>query len=168
MWYRDATKVLSINPLTIKMDTQSYKTVSLKAGDIKKEWFVIDATDLVLGRLASRVALILRGKNKPSFTPNLDCGDNVIIVNADKVRLTGKKMTDRVYVRYTGNPGGQRFTTPAEILRKRPTELLRMAVKGMLPKNRLGSKIINNLYLYAGLEHPHQAQNPKEIKLNEI
>ena len=94
--YRDATKVLSINPLTIKMDTQSYKTVSLKAGDIKKEWFVIDATDLVLGRLASRVALILRGKNKPSFTPNLDCGDNVIIVNADKVRLTGKKMTDRV------------------------------------------------------------------------
>ena len=150
------------------MDTQSYKTVSLKAGDIKKEWFVIDATDLVLGRLASRVALILRGKNKPSFTPNLDCGDNVIIVNADKVRLTGKKMTDRVYVRYTGNPGGQRFTTPAEILRKRPTELMRMAVKGMLPKNRLGSKISNNLYLYAGPEHPHQAQNPKEIKLNEI
>ena len=150
------------------MDTQSYKTVSLKAGDIKKEWFVIDATDLVLGRLASRVALVLRGKNKPSFTPNLDCGDNVIIVNADKVRLTGKKMTDRVYVRYTGNPGGQRFTTPKEILKKRPTELVRMAVKGMLPKNRLGSKIINNLYLYAGPGHPHQAQNPKEIKLNEI
>lgn len=150
------------------MDTQSYKTVSLKAGDIKKEWFVIDATDLVLGRLASRVALILRGKNKPSFTPNLDCGDNVIIVNAEKVRLTGKKMTDRVYVRYTGNPGGQRFTTPQEILKKKPTELLRMAVKGMLPKNRLGSKLINNLYLYAGPEHPHQAQNPKEIKLNEI
>ena len=99
------------------MDTQSYKTVSLKAGDIKKEWFVIDATDLVLGRLASRVALVLRGKNKPSFTPNLDCGDNVIIVNADKVRLTGKKMTDRVYVRYTGNPGGQRFTTPKETYR---------------------------------------------------
>ena len=125
------------------MDTQSYKTVSLKAGDIKKEWVVIDATDLVLGRLASRVALILRGKNKPSYTPHMDCGDNVIVLNADKVRLTGKKMTDRVYVRHTGYPGGQRFTTPKEVLRKKPTELVRMAVKGMLPKNRLGAKLIN-------------------------
>lgn len=150
------------------MDTLSYKTVSLKASEIQKEWYVIDATDLVLGRLASRVALILRGKNKASFTPNLDCGDNVIILNADKVRLTGKKMSDKVYVRYTGNPGGQRFTTPKEILAKRPTELVRMAVRGMLPKNRLGNKLINNLYLYAGNEHPHQAQNPKVINLNEI
>ena len=140
------------------MDTQSYKTVSLKAGDIKKEWVVIDATDLVLGRLASR----------PSFTPHMDCGDNVIIINADKVRLTGKKMTDRVYVRHTGYPGGQRFTTPKEVLQKKPTELVRMAVKGMLPKNRLGAKLINNLYLYQGSEHPHQAQNPRTIKLNEI
>ena len=114
------------------MDTQSYKTVSLKAGDIKKEWVVIDATDLVLGRLAARVALVLRGKNKPSFTPHMDCGDNVIILNADKIRLTGKKMTDKVYVRYTGYPGGQRFTTPKELLAKKPTEVLRMAVKGML------------------------------------
>ena len=150
------------------MNTQSYKTVSLKAGDIKKEWYVIDATDLVLGRLASRVALILRGKNKPSFTPNMDCGDNVIILNADKVKLTGKKMTDRVYVRHTGYPGGQRFMTPAELLRKKPTELVRKAVVGMLPKNRLGSKLIGNLYLYTGNEHPHQAQNPKTITLNEI
>ena len=150
------------------MDTQSYKTVSLKAGDIKKEWVVIDATDLVLGRLASRVALILRGKNKPCFTPNLDCGDNVIILNADKVRLTGNKMTERKYVRHTGYPGGQRFSTPKEILAKKPTELVRMAVKGMLPKNRLGAKLLNNLYLYAGSEHPHQAQNPKTITLNEI
>lgn len=150
------------------MDTQSYKTVSLKAGDIKKEWVVIDATDLVLGRLASRVALILRGKNKPSFTPNLDCGDNVIILNADKVKLTGKKMTDRVYVRYTGYPGGQRFSTPKEILAKKPTELVRMSVRGMLPKTRLGEKLIKNLYLYQGSEHPHQAQNPKVVKLNEI
>ena len=142
------------------MDTQSYKTVSLKAGDIKKEWFVIDATDLVLGRLASRVALVLRGKNKPSFTPNLDCGDNVIIVNADKVRLTGKKMTDRVYVRYTGNPGGQRFTTPKEILKKRPTELVRMAVKGMLPKNSIGRKAATRLKVYAGSEHNNAAQQP--------
>ena len=139
------------------MDTQSYKTVSLKAGDIKKEWVVIDATDLVLGRLSARIALVLRGKNKPSFTPHMDCGDNVIVINADKV-----------YVRYTGYPGGQRFTTPKEILAKKPTELVRMAVKGMLPKNRLGSKLLNNLYLYAGNEHPHQAQNPKTITLNEI
>lgn len=150
------------------MDTQSYKTVSLKAGDIKKEWFVIDATDLVLGRLASRVALVLRGKNKPGFTPNVDCGDNVIVVNAEKVALSGKKMTDRVYTRYTGYPGGQRFTTPKEILQTRPAELIRRAVKGMLPKTRLGDKILGNLFVYAGPEHPHQAQQPREIKLNEI
>ena len=150
------------------MNTQSYKTVSANSATVKKEWVVIDATDLVLGRLASRVALVLRGKNKPCFTPNVDCGDNFIIVNAGKVRLTGKKMTDRVYVRYTGHPGGQRFTTPKEILAKKPTELLRMSVKGMLPKNRLGDKLIKNLFLYEGPEHPHQAQQPKEIKLNEI
>ena len=150
------------------MNTQSYKTVSANSATVKKEWVVIDATDLVLGRLASRVALVLRGKNKPCFTPKVDCGDNVIIVNAGKVRLTGKKMTDRVYVRYTGHPGGQRFTTPKEILAKKPTKLLRMSVKGMLPKNRLGDKLIKNLFLYEGPEHPHQAQQPKEIKLNEI
>ena len=129
---------------------------------------VIDATDLALGRLASRIALILRGKNKPGFTPNVDCGDNVIVINAEKVALKGKKMTNRVYVRYTGYPGGQRFSTPAEILAKRPTELIRRAVKGMLPKTRLGDKVLGNLYIYAGPEHPHQAQNPTEIKLNEI
>ncbi len=150
------------------MDTLSYKTVSLRKGDIKKDWYVIDATDLVLGRLASRVALVLRGKNKPSYTPHMDCGDYVIVLNADKVRLTGSKMTDRVYVRHTGYPGGQRFSTPQEILRKKPVELVRMAVKGMLPKNRLGARIINHLYLYQGSEHPHQAQNPKTINLNEI
>ena len=150
------------------MDTQSYKTVSLKAGDIKKEWVVSDATDLVVGRLAARVALVLRGKNKPSFTPHMDCGDNGIILNADKVRFTGKKMTDKVDVRDTGYPGGQRFTTPKEVMAKQPTEVLRMAVKGKLPKNRLGSKLLNNLYLYAGNEHPHKAQNPRTITLNEI
>ena len=150
------------------MDTQSYKTVSLNANTVKKEWVVIDASDLVLGRLASRIALVLRGKNKPGFTPHVDCGDNVIVVNAEKVRLLGKKMTNRVYTRYTGYPGGQRFTTPKEILQKRPTELVRRSVKGMLPKTRLGDKLINNLFIYAGPEHPHQAQNPKTIKLNEI
>ena len=150
------------------MDTLSYKTVSLNKATAEKKWLVIDATDLALGRLASRIALILRGKNKPGFTPNVDCGDNVIVINAEKVALKGKKMTNRVYVRYTGYPGGQRFSTPAEILAKRPTELIRRAVKGMLPKTRLGDKVLGNLYIYAGPEHPHQAQNPTETKLNEI
>ena len=150
------------------MDTLSYKTVSLNKATAEKKWLVIDATDLALGRLASRIALILRGKNKPGFTPNVDCGDNVIVINAEKVALKGKKMTNRVYVRYTGYPGGQRFSTPAEILAKRPTELIRRAVKGMRPKTRLGDKVRGNLYIYAGPEHPHQAQNPTEIKLNEI
>ena len=150
------------------MDTLSYKTVSLNKATVDKQWLVIDATDLALGRLSSRVALILRGKNKPGFTPNVDCGDNVIVINAEKVALKGKKMTNRVYTRYTGYPGGQRFTTPREILAKRPAELIRRAVKGMLPKTSLGDKQLGNLHVYAGPEHPHQAQNPKEIKLNEI
>ena len=150
------------------MDTHSYTTVSLNKATVQKEWVVIDATDLVLGRLASRLALVLRGKNKPGFTPHVDCGDNVIVVNAEKVILKGKKMTDRVYSRYTGYPGGQRYTTPKEILEKRPTELIRMAVKGMLPKTRLGDDILGNLHIYAGPEHPHQAQNPKVITLKEL
>jgi len=161
--------ILLVKPLKIKaVDTLSYKTVSLNAATVKKEWVVIDAMDLPLGRLASRVALILRGKNKPGFTPNVDCGDNVIVVNCEKVALKGKKMTNRVYTRYTGYPGGQRFTTPKEILAKRPEELIRRSVRGMLPKNRLGSKILDNLYIYAGPEHPHQAQQPREITLKEI
>ena len=150
------------------MDTLSYKTVSLNEATVNKQWVCIDATDLPLGRLASRVALVLRGKNKPGFTPNVDCGDNVIVVNAEKVALKGKKMTNRVYTRYTGYPGGQRFTTPKEILAKRPAELVRRAVKGMLPKTRLGAQQLKNLHVYAGPEHPHQAQNPTQIKLNEI
>ncbi|MDT3366382.1 MAG: 50S ribosomal protein L13 [Bacteroidota bacterium] len=151
------------------MDTQSYKTVSLNSATADKQWVVIDAMDLPLGRLASRVALVLRGKNKPGFTPNVDCGDNVIVVNAEKVVLKGKKMTNRVYTRYTGYPGGQRFTTPREILNStHPERLVEKAVRGMLPKTRLGETIFHNLHVYAGPEHPHQAQNPKQIKLNEI
>ena len=166
MW---GSQFLLVKPLKIKaVDTLSYKTVSLNAATVKKEWVVIDAMDLPLGRLASRVALILRGKNKPGFTPNVDCGDNVIVVNCEKVALKGKKMTNRVYSRYTGYPGGQRYTTPKEILAKRPEELIRRSVRGMLPKNRLGSKILDNLYIYAGPEHPHQAQQPREITLKEI
>ena len=150
------------------MDTLSYKTISVNKETAKKEWVVVDATDQVVGRLASKVAKLIRGKYKPTFTPHVDCGDNVIVVNAEKVALSGKKMTDRVYTRYTGYPGGQRFTTPKEILAKRPTELVRRAVKGMLPKTRLGADLLGNLFIYAGPEHPHQAQNPQVIKLDEI
>ena len=150
------------------MDSLSYKTISANAATVDKQWVVIDATNEVLGRLASQVAKILCGKNKPSYTPHVDCGDYVIVINAEKVKLTGKKMTDKVYVRHTGYPGGQRFATPADYLAKKPTFLIEKAVKGMLPKTRLGEAIMKNLKVYAGAEHPHAAQNPKAIKLNEI
>lgn len=150
------------------MDSLSYKTISANAATTTKEWYVIDATDEVLGRLASQVAKILRGKNKPSYTPHADCGDYVIVINADKVKLTGKKMDEKEYVRYTGYPGGQRFATPADFLKRKPAFVIEHAVKGMLPKTRLGEAIIKNLKVYAGAEHPHAAQNPKSIKLNEI
>ena len=150
------------------MDSRSYKTISLNAATVQNEWVVIDATNEVLGRLASQVAKILRGKNKPGYTPHVDCGDYVIVINADKVKLTGKKMTDKVYVHHTGYPGGQRFNTPAERLENKPEFLVMNAVKGMLPKTRLGVAILKNLKVYAGAEHPHVAQNPKAIKLNEI
>ena len=150
------------------MDSLSYKTISANAATVDKQWVVIDATDEVLGRLASQVAKILRGKNKPSYTPHVDCGDYVIVINADKVKLTGKKMTDKVYTRHTGFPGGQRFATPADYLAKKPTFLIEKAVKGMLPKTRLGEAIMKNLKVYAGAEHPHAAQAPRTINLNEI
>ena len=150
------------------MDSLSYKTASVNAATAQKEWVVIDANNEVLGRLASQVAKILRGKNKPSYTPHVDCGDYVIVINAEKVKLTGKKMTEKVYTRHTGYPGGQRYATPADYLAKKPTFLIEKAVKGMLPKTRLGDKLLTNLKVYAGPEHPHTAQNPKIIKLNEI
>ncbi len=150
------------------MDTLSYKTISANAATVTKEWLVIDATDQVLGRLASRVAKVLRGKNKPNYTPHVDCGDNVIIINADKVRLTGKKLTDKVYLRHTGYPGGQRTANPKALLANKPTAVVEHAVRGMLPKTRLGDVIFSNLYVYAGSEHPHEAQKPRTITLNEI
>lgn len=146
------------------MDTLSYKTISANSATVQKEWIVVDANGAVLGRLASQIARILRGKHKPSFTPHVDCGDNVIIINADKIRLTGKKMTDKEYVRHTGHPGGQRFATPREVLAKHPHRVVEMAVKGMLPKNRLGRRLFTNLFVYAGAQHPHAAQQPKELK----
>ena len=150
------------------MDTLSYKTISINKATAKKEWVVVDATDQILGRLCTKVAKLLRGKYKPEFTPNVDCGDNVIIVNAEKIRLTGKKMTDRIYYTYTGYPGGQREHTPASILAKKngAERLLRHVVKGMLPKNRLGAKLLGNLYIYEGAEHKHEAQSPRAIDIN--
>ena len=151
------------------MNTLSYKTISINKAAVKKEWVVVDATDQVLGRLCTKVAKLLRGKYKPEFTPNVDCGDNVIIVNADKIRITGNKMTDRVYLSYTGYPGGQRETTPAAILAKPngAEKLMKKVVKGMLPKNKLGAKLLCNLYVYEGGEHKQQAQNPKTIDINQ-
>ncbi len=146
------------------MDTLSYKTISANKATIQKDWVVVDAENQVLGRLCSEIAKIIRGKIKPSYTPHTDCGDQVIVINADKVRLTGKKLTDKVYTRHTGYPGGQRFATPREVLAKNPRGVVEAAVKGMLPKNRLGRALFNNLYVYAGTEHPHAAQQPKEIK----
>lgn len=150
------------------MDTLSFKTISANKATAQKEWVVVDATDQVLGRLATRVAKLLRGKYKPSFTPHVDCGDNVIIVNAEKIQLTGNKLTEKEYLRYTGYPGGQKSTTPAEILAKPngPERIIRHAVKGMLPKNKLARRIITNLYIYEGPEHKHQGQTPKAIDIN--
>ncbi len=129
---------------------------------------MVDATDQHLGRFCSKVAKLLRGKYKPGFTPHVDCGDNVIIINADKIVLTGNKWDDRVYLRYTGYPGGQRKSTPAELMKKGEDRLFRKVVKGMLPKNRLGAKILGNLYVYAGTEHKHEAQQPKSIDINSL
>ncbi|MCG8387089.1 MAG: 50S ribosomal protein L13 [Cytophagales bacterium] len=147
------------------MDSLSYKTVSANKATVNKEWVIVDANSKVLGRLASEVAKIIRGKNKPNFTPHVDCGDNVIVINAEGVRLTGKKWTDKVYVSHTGYPGGQRKTTPRQLKDKSSTLLVERAVRGMLPKNRLGRALFKNLYVYEGAEHPHTAQQPKEIKL---
>ncbi len=150
------------------MDTLSYKTISANQATVTKEWVVVDAAGQTLGRLGAKVAKLLRGKYKPNFTPHVDCGDNVIIINADKVVLTGNKWNDRVYLSYTGYPGGQRAITPARLIAKPNGEdkLLRKVVKGMLPKNRLGAKLLSNLYVYAGSEHKHEAQSPKTIDIN--
>ena len=151
------------------MDTLSQKTTYVNKVTATKEWVVVDATDQVLGRLCTKVAKLLRGKYKPNFTPFVDCGDNVIIVNADKIVLTGNKMTDRTYLTYSGYPGGQKEHTPASIIAKQNgyEKLLRKVVKGMLPKNKLASQLLNNLYIYEGGEHKHEAQSPKTIDINQ-
>ena len=146
------------------MNSLSYRTVSANAQTVTKEWILIDAENQTLGRLATRVANVLRGKHKPSFTPHVDCGDNVIIINAEKIVLTGKKMTDKVYVRHTGYPGGQRFATPQQLLNTHPIRVIEHAVRGMLPKNKLAADRLARLRIFDGMEHTHAAQNPKEIK----
>lgn len=150
------------------MNTLSYKTVSANAATVEKNWVVVDAEGQTLGRLASKVALLLRGKRKPNYTPHVDCGDNVIILNAEKVVLSGNKMTDKTYVWHTGYPGGQRTTNPENMMAKFPERVVEKAVKGMLPKNRLGAQLFRNLHVYAGAEHSHEAQKPTAININEI
>ena len=150
------------------MNTLSYKTVSANKATVEKEWVLVDAEGQTLGRLSSVVALMLRGKHKTSYTPHVDCGDNVIVINAEKIELTGAKKTDKEYIRHTGYPGGQRVTKADELMKKNPARLIEYAVKGMLPKNRLGSAIFRNLYVYEGPDHKHEAQKPKLIDLKTI
>jgi len=150
------------------MDTLSYKTVSANKNTVNKEWLLVDADGQALGRLASEVAKLLRGKHKPNFTPHVDCGDNVVIINAEKVTLSGKKWDNKSYIRHTGYPGGQRSLTSRELFDKDPTRLVEKSVKGMLPKNKLGAALFRNLKVYVGAEHGQVAQKPRSINLNEI
>ncbi|MCX2836820.1 50S ribosomal protein L13 [Salinimicrobium sp. MT39] len=150
------------------MDTLSYKTVSANKATVNKEWVVVDAEGQALGRLSSVVAKLLRGKYKANFTPHVDCGDNVVVINAEKINLTGKKWDSKEYIRHTGYPGGQRSLTATELFTKGPERLVENAVKGMLPKNKLGADLFRNLRVFAGSEHDVQAQKPKTINLNDL
>jgi large subunit ribosomal protein L13 len=150
------------------VNTLSYRTVSANKATVNKEWLVVDAEGEVLGRLASKVAKLIRGKHKPNFTPHVDCGDNVVIINAEKIKLTGNKWNDKTYIRHTGYPGGQRTLSAIELFGKSPNRVVEKAVKGMLPKNKLGSALFRNLYVYTGGEHQQDAQKPKVINLNDI
>jgi len=148
------------------MDTLSYKTVSANKNTVNKEWLLVDADGQALGRLASEVAKLLRGKHKPNFTPHVDCGDNVVVTNAAKISLSGKKWESKEYIRHTGYPGGQRSLSAKELLAKDPSRIVEKAVKGMLPKNKLGAELFRNLKVYAGENHGQEAQKPKVINLN--
>lgn len=164
-WLEDLNKHIRSNK---EVNTLSYRTISANAQTATKEWIVVDAEGQQLGRLCSKVAKLLRGKYKPNFTPHVDCGDNVIIINADKIRLSGNKWEGREYIRFTGYPGGQRFYTPRDLQQKGSTYLFRKVVKGMLPKNKLSDRLLNNMYVYDGPEHKHEAQKPRLVDLNEI
>lgn len=147
------------------MNTLSYKTISAKKESVEKNWWIVDADSRVLGRVASEVAKIIRGKHKPSFTPHIDCGDNVIVINAEKIRMTGDKMNSKEYISHSGYPGGQKRLSPKQVMAKKPERIFEYAIKGMLPKNRLGRQLFKNLHVYAGDQHPHEAQNPKVLEL---
>lgn len=146
------------------MNTLSYKTVSVSKEDANKSWYLVDAENQIVGRLATQIASILKGKNKPTYTPHADTGDFVVVINAEKVKFTGKKMEQKTYLRHTGYPGGQRAETPKDFLEKKPEVILEKAVRGMLPKNKLGRAMIKKLFVYTGSEHPHQAQKPEQLK----
>ncbi len=150
------------------MDTLSYKTISANKATVDKQWVIVDAEGQTLGRFASKVAKLLRGKYKPSFTPHVDCGDNVIVINAEKINLSGNKWNEKTYIRHTGYPGGQRSLTANEMFAKNPTRLVEKSVKGMLPKNKLGAQLFRNLNVYVGTEHTHDAQKPTAINLNDL
>ena len=150
------------------MNTLSFKTISANKSTREKAWVLVDADGQTLGRLASRVAILLRGKHKPSFTPHVDCGDNVIVINAEKIILSGNKWSDKTYIRYTGYPGGQRSLTATELFAKDPARLVEKSIKGMLPKNKLGARLFRNLSVVVGTSHAHEAQQPKTINLNAI
>jgi large subunit ribosomal protein L13 len=147
------------------VESISFRTISANKATVEKGWVVVDAESQILGRLASQVARIIRGKHKANYTPHVDCGDRVIVINADKIRLSGKKWTDKQYIRHTGYPGGQRVSTPRQLKAKSSSIIVENAVRGMLPKNRLGRKLFKSLFVYDGNEHPHEAQNPKVLKL---
>lgn len=146
------------------MKALSYKTKSVKKEDAERSWYLIDAEDQVLGRMASRIALILQGKNKPSYTPHTDTGDYVVVVNAEKIRLTGDKMNQKEYITFSGYPGGQKRATAAEVLDRKPVYLVEKSIKGMLPKTKLGRAMAKKLFIYEGTEHKHAAQQPEKIE----
>ncbi len=150
------------------MNAISYKTISANKATVNKEWVIVDAENEILGRLSSKVAKMIRGKYKTNFTPHVDCGDNVIVINAEKIKMTGSKWSDREHVRHSGYPGGQKIESPESIFNKDPKRLIHHAVRGMLPKSRLGSAILKNLHVYVGTEHKHEAQKPKKVELNSI
>ncbi|MDZ4824086.1 MAG: 50S ribosomal protein L13 [Flavobacteriales bacterium] len=147
------------------MSSLSYKTLSANSETVNKEWLLVDAEGQTLGRLCSQVAALIRGKHKTNFTPHVDCGDNVVVINASKVTLTGNKLEDKVYVRHTGFPGGQRFTKAKDMLANKPERMIEKSVRGMLPKNRLGDALFRNLYVYASNQHKQEAQQPKAFKI---
>lgn len=147
------------------MDANSFKTYTAKPGEVERDWYVVDAENQVVGRIASQIASVLRGKHKPVYTPHVDTGDFVIVVNADKVRFTGKKETDKNYFTYSGYPGGERLHTPEEMRSRKPTFIIQNAVKGMMPKGPLGRQMFRKLKVYPGPDHPHAAQQPKELTI---